>query len=213
MDIIDVSFPVRAALVPRDHGFALYAALCRAMPSLHGAEWLGIHPLSGKPRELDGGLVPGPRSTLRLRLPVDKLTAVLPLMGTSLDVAGHSLHLDAPTIFPLVPASSLDARIVVLKLTEPPTCTSETESRAVLDNEKLAERYHQELTRQALALGVLCAPVLCGRAEIRVHGKRLVGFSVRFPSLSVDESLALQRQGLGGKRRMGCGVFRPTRGA
>ena len=214
MSIIDVSFPtIGTGAIPRQHGLALYGALCRALPSLHGAEWLGVHPLSGKVGADADMLMPTANAALRLRIPVERLTALLPLMGVTLSVAGHPLQLGAPTVFPLAPSSSLDARIVVLKLTDAPKSQSSSEDREVLDNAALAARYQTELSRQAQRLGISSEPVLCGREELRVHGKRIVGFSVRFGSLSADESLALQRHGLGGKRRMGCGIFRPTRGA
>jgi CRISPR/Cas system CSM-associated protein Csm4 (group 5 of RAMP superfamily) len=45
-----------------------------------------------------------------------------------------------------------------------------------------------------------------------VAGRRILGYSVRVAELTLDESLILQERGLGGKRRMGCGVFRGTRG-
>jgi len=37
-----------------------------------------------------------------------------------------------------------------------------------------------------------------------------VGYAVRVSGLSDEDSLKLQERGLGGKRRMGCGVFVPT---
>jgi hypothetical protein len=49
MTIIDLAFPLQPAEVPRDHGYALYGALCRAVPELHEARWLGVHRLSGRP--------------------------------------------------------------------------------------------------------------------------------------------------------------------
>jgi CRISPR-associated protein Cas6 len=45
-----------------------------------------------------------------------------------------------------------------------------------------------------------------------VAGKRVVGYSVRVAGLSAEQSFRLQSAGLGGKRAMGCGIFRPTRG-
>jgi CRISPR-associated protein Cas6 len=44
---------------------------------------------------------------------------------------------------------------------------------------------------------------------VRVTNRRIVGFALRVTALNVDESLRLQAQGLGGRRRMGCGVFVP----
>jgi hypothetical protein len=45
--VVDVGFPVRGTSIARDHGCAVYGALSRAVPALHGAPWLGVHPLAG----------------------------------------------------------------------------------------------------------------------------------------------------------------------
>ncbi len=75
---VDLSFPIVGDRVPRDHGYALYGALCRAVQGLHGASWLGVHPLGGT--QVDTATLQlGGRSQLRLRLPADRIGQVLPL--------------------------------------------------------------------------------------------------------------------------------------
>jgi CRISPR-associated endonuclease/helicase Cas3 len=49
------------------------------------------------------------------------------------------------------------------------------------------------------------------RRVLRIGGKRVVGFAVRVTGLTPQESLLLQEVGVGGRRRMGCGVFSPTK--
>src|ERR1019366_8470757 len=49
----DLAFPLVGERVARDHGYALYGALCRVAPGLHAAAWLGVHPLGGKPGDAE----------------------------------------------------------------------------------------------------------------------------------------------------------------
>lgn len=211
MSSLDLCFPVLATTVPRDHGYALYGALCRAVPSAHNAEWLAVHPLSG-------GSVGENRLALRdgavliLRLPAECIPEVLPLAGRTLEIGSARLLLGAPNVLALVPASSLDARLVVIKLTDAPRRENPELGREALDVKRFAERYVAELRRQLAKIGITSPPELHGRRSMTVSGKRIVGYSVRVDGLNADQSIALQVHGLGGKRRMGCGVFRPTRG-
>lgn len=49
------------------------------------------------------------------------------------------------------------------------------------------------------------------RRVLRVKDKKVVGYSLRVLGLTAEESIRLQEQGLGGRRRMGCGVFVPMK--
>jgi CRISPR-associated protein Cas6 len=46
---------------------------------------------------------------------------------------------------------------------------------------------------------------------LRIHGKRIVGFSVIIQGLTAEESMKLQEHGLGGRGKMGCGFFVPLK--
>jgi CRISPR-associated protein Cas6 len=150
---------------------------------------------------------------LLLRLPAERIPDVLPLAGATLDVGGALFTMGAPRVFALRPAATLDARLVVIKLTDPPHRLNAELNRDALNVAGFADRYQAELKRQLAALDIHSPAELCGRASITVAGKRIVGYSVRVADLSADQSLRLQAAGLGGKRRMGCGMFRATRGA
>jgi CRISPR-associated protein Cas6 len=212
MASLDLSFPIHGTdALPSDHGYALYAAICHAIPVLHGAPWLGVHPIAGVPQS-DGMLRLREHASLLLRLPAERIPDVLPLAGQVLDVVGHRIALGAPNVRALIPAASLDARVVLVKLTNAPHRENEQLGRESLDTGAFVVRYIAELTRQLSRLDIPCAPQLCGRRRITIDGRRIVGYSVRVSGLSAGQSLALQTHGLGGKRRMGCGIFRPTRG-
>lgn len=211
MNVIDLAFPIVGQRVPRDHGYALYSALCRRLPGLHGAPWLAVHPIGGTPA--NGALLLRRDSRLRLRVPTDHIPDVLPLAGTSLDLAGASLRVGAPSVHPLAPAANLDARLVVLTLTRPPRKENAEVGRNTHDVSAIAERYEKELRRQLERIGVSGGELtLCGRHAMTVARARLIGYSVRLSNLDADSSLRVQERGLGGRRAMGCGVFRPTRG-
>lgn len=211
--MIDLSFRVLGDRVPRDHGYALYAAICQTLPQLHGAPWLGVHPLSNV--FCEGDLLRlGDSAEFRVRIPAERIPEVLGLSGRSLTVAGNSLRLGVPRVHALKPAQSLDARLVALRLTRPPRRSNHDLGRETLDMEAFERRYEAELLRQLAALGVKGGRLsLQGRRTLCVAGRTLIGFSVRVGELDAEGSLLLQETGLGGKRAMGCGLFRPTRGA
>jgi CRISPR-associated protein Cas6 len=126
---------------------------------------LGIHPIGGQVIDDQIHLVRG--SDLTLRLPAEQIAAVLALTGSRLELGSSAIGLGAPSIRPLVPAAALDSRLVLLKLTNPPTRASAELQRNVLDNTAIAIRYQAELQRQLLAIDVVGAVELCGRRTIR----------------------------------------------
>lgn len=198
---VDMSFPIRGGTIPRDHGYALYGALSRAIPSIHGADWIAIHGIAAK--QEDANLTLARAGRLRIRVPSERIGELLALAGTSIEISGRPVEIGAPTVHPLIPAAILDARLVVIRLTggipKP------------FDNEAFERRFLAEARRQLAALGTTGDLVISGRQSVRVGGQRVIGCSVRVGGLSSDDSINLQIAGIGGKRTMGCGVFRPAR--
>src|SRR3954451_5091401 len=87
MPVIDLAFELGVAAIPLDYGYALFSALCRVVPHLHGDRRVGVHPIRGirlGPRRLS--LVPPSR--LRLRLPAEEIAPYLALAGSVLDLDG-----------------------------------------------------------------------------------------------------------------------------
>ena len=198
---VDLSFPVRGKSIPRDHGYALYGALSRAIPSLHGADWIAVQGIAAK--QADAKLTLERDGRLRIRVPSARIGELLALAGASIEIAGHLVEIGAPTVHPLVPAAILDARLVVIRLTggipKP------------FDNVAFERRFLAEARRQLAALGTTGELLISGRQSLRVGGQRVIGCSVRIGGLSSDDSIKVQIEGIGGKRTMGCGVFRPAR--
>jgi len=201
---IDLALPLVGSQVPSDHGYPLYAAISRALPGLHGATWLAVHPISGRAFG-DGTITLTRGARLRLRMPIDRIGDALPLAGRRLDVEGSALQVGAPTVQVLEPATSVVARLVVIKLTH-------FAGPSDPDRDAVAGAFSAELQRQLAKLGIAGAAELRARRSIRVAGRRVVGFAVRVSGMTPEQSLRLLEHGVGGKRRMGCGVFQATRG-
>jgi len=199
---VDIAFSARGRTVPRDHGYALYSALSGCLPSIHGADWIAIHGFSGWVLDAET-MVLESAGVLRVRVPAQRIAELLALVGTTLEVAGHRIQIGAPTVHALPPVAVLDARLVVIRLTGG---IAKPFDRAVFERRFLAEA-----RRQLAALGICGELELSGRQSLRVAKQRILGHSVRVFGLSMDDSLKLQVLGLGGKRTMGCGIFRPAR--
>ncbi|HZT80067.1 MAG TPA: type I-MYXAN CRISPR-associated protein Cas6/Cmx6 [Gemmataceae bacterium] len=214
--MIDLSFPVRGETLPTDHAYALYGALARAVPALHGGGLRLL--LASIPGEYVGGgqlRLVAPRSRLRLRLPAEAISAALPLAGKALNVAGHTVRLGVPQVLPLVPAAALVARLVTMKRSdrrEPSGTKRYMDPAAFLGAAR----------RQLEALGIRGEPAIplisqgphAGkprRRVLRIKERRVVGYALQVTGLTAAESIRLQEHGLGGRTRMGCGFFVPLR--
>ena len=210
MPSVDLSFPVFGEGVPKEHGYALYSAISGIIPELHGAEWLGIFLLNGT-RLDDGHIHFDKKSQLRLRLPVECIGDVLPLAGKRLNIAGGHLRTGTPSVHVLTPSDVLFARLVYIRLTDVPYHLDEELGRSTFISEEFENRYKVEIQRQLKEAGIECPFKMSGRRGVRVAEKQLVGFSVTITGLSREQSITLQEKGIGGKRRMGCGLFRSPR--
>src|SRR5262245_14136286 len=121
MPVVELHFPVLGNTLPTDHGYGLYSAISRLLPTLHTREYpILIGPIRGSYTgngQLD---LDTHKSRLRLRLPADAIPAVLPLAGKSIEVNDQCLRIGVPQVLSLLPAPNLIARLVTIKgFTEP----------------------------------------------------------------------------------------------
>ena len=205
---LDVFFRVVGAEAPADHGYALFGALSRILETeddrwLHGNPHVGLHTIRGGHLG-DGRRSIGPGARFGLRLPSDLLPRSLKLAGKSLDLDGCKLRVGVGETRALAPATTLHCRIATTRNGDDPA------------------RFDAEIARQMAALGirgrVFRAPAGAARRAgrdpsrriVRVKGRRIVGHAVLATELTAEDSILLQERGLGGRRRMGCGVFTPA---
>jgi CRISPR-associated protein Cas6 len=192
MPYVDLAFRVMGAHLPVDHGYALYAAISRLIPSLHETRDIGVHPVRG--RYAGSGLLHlGSSSRVTLRLPHDRVRPFFMLAGRVLDVDGHRIRIGVPEMRVLRGAATLFSRLVTIKgFMEP-------------------EAFLGAAQRQLRAIDVTAHLRTGNRRTFRVKDKQVVGFEVTATGVDATASLRLQEHGLGGRRHMGCGVFAPVR--
>ena len=187
---VELKFPFTGKTLPTDQGYAMYGAISRLVPEVHAADWFALETIPGTARG-DGTTQLDPQGKLRMRLPQEHVPLLLKLAGKQLHLNGQAIRLGAPNINLLQPSSALYARIVTIKgFTEPETFTD-----AVC--RKLNER------------SIRCEVVIGPRRILKVGTHTIVGFGLALHELSDDASIQLQEQGLGGRRKMGCGYFNP----
>ena len=192
MPTIDLAFKLMGTRMPVDHGYALYAAISRVVPEIHDAKDIGVHPVRGR---FDGNecLLLSPASRLIVRTQDDRIREFLKLAGKMIEVDGHRSRVGVPEVRALRPAAALYARLVTIKgFMEP-------------------EQFLDAARRQLEAMGATAKLELGERRTFRVKDKQVVGFEMLAMELEAEDSLKLQEIGIGGRRRMGCGVFVPQR--
>jgi CRISPR-associated protein Cas6 len=185
---VDLSFLVLGKLLPVDHGYALYGAISRLLPVIHEDREIGLKLVRG--RYVGNGLLDiSPASELVLRLPVSKVGQYLSLAGKKLEVLGQSLRVGVPQTRALTPAAALASSLVTTR------------------NGQDQERFEAEVRNQMAGLDLKGRLTVGKRRTFQVHGKQVVGYEILVSELTAPESIRLQEQGLGGRRKMGCGFF------
>jgi len=189
---IDLAFRLMGTAISVDHGYALYAAINRVVPELHDAKGIGVHPVRGR-FDGNGCLLLSPASRLIVRTQDDRIREFLKLAGKTIEVDGHRFRVGVPEVRALRPAAALYARLVTIK--------GFMESEQFLDAAR----------RQLETMGGRANLELGERRTFRVKDKQVVGFEILATELDAEDSIKIQEVGIGGRRRMGCGVFVPFR--
>ena len=206
--ILDILFRVIGTEVPADHGYALFGAVSRILESdrdrwLHGNPHIGLHTIRGA-RGVPGRYLLSGTASFGLRLPGELLPRSLKLAGKSIELDGCRLRVGVGQTRALIPVTTLHCRIATTRNGNDP------------------DRFDAEIARQAAVLDIhgrifrvpQREPGSDGRDSsrrvVRVRDKRIVGYALLATELTAEESIRLQERGLGGRRRMGCGVFVPV---
>jgi CRISPR-associated protein Cas6 len=193
----DYLFPVEGQSIDVDHAHPLYGGICRIIPEFHEYNSIGIFGINGK---LGGAysrrLNIDADSILRIRLPLDLARSVYKLAGKTLQIHQDKIYLGIPELELIVPSQSLEARLVTIKGFQDAN-TFETAGQNHLDRLEIVGKI-RVLTRSD-------GQPRC--RTVKIHNKKVVGFAVRVDGLNDRDSLILQHQGIGGRRKMGCGLF------
>ena len=205
-DVVDVVFSVDCRELPVDHAHSLSTAIRRAAPWISEQAEIGVHTVhvagsqNGWERPAHGTetrLLLSKRTKLTIRAPkhaVGRLSH--DLCGAALDVDGCPLKIrDAHTRL-LSKQGTLQARYVVAESVD-----------------ESDEAFLSRMARELGALGIRVRRALCGRTNLLMTPAGPIATrSLMLADLSPDESVLLQRRGLGPLRQMGCGIFIPHKG-
>ncbi len=125
---------------------------------------------------------------------------VYPLANQQLAIGKHQIRLGIPEITFLTPYKELYSRITVIKGYQDVTT------------------FLQAAQRQLDKLGIDGRPRVAVRQDgsfkrktIKIGRYMITGFGLEIENLSEGDSIKLQTYGLGGKQKMGCGIFLPMR--
>ncbi len=190
---VDISFRATGERIDVDHNYALYSAISRLAPFFHHEKTAAMKTVRG--RYIGEGLLDiSPYSELVLRVPVSRIPPYMQLAGKKLDVCGCFLSLGTPVTRALTPSVALYAHLVTTRNGHDPA------------------RFEKEIQKQLDDLNVKGRFEIGKRRTFGVHGKQVVGYSMMVHELTAEESIILQENGLGGRRKMGCGFFEPWEG-
>jgi CRISPR-associated protein Cas6 len=189
---LDLLFPLQGNQVPLEHGYLLYAAISKLLETptdrwLHESDAVGLHRIRG--RYIGPGLLALDHARFGLRIPADLIPRFLPLAGKPIQLAQHSLRIGIPQPHALIPAATLYAHLVTTK------------------NGQDESRFDEEIARQLAALDIRGKPIRGPRRTFRIKDKQVIAHTLLVSELTADESIRLQEEGLGGRRKLGCGVF------
>ncbi len=194
MDAVDVAFALKGGTIPADHGWRLFRLLAERLDWLEAEARAGVHPIRGS-RSGSGAaeLFVGGRGRLMLRLPEHRAEQSFALTGSRLEL-GDGIEIGAAQLRPLFAHGTLYSPFV-----------------AMGTGEEIA--FQRALNAELHEAGIECK-VICGKARrSQADGEDILGFSVMLHALSPEHSLRMQQAGLGGARRLGCGIFVPHRSA
>ncbi|MGK7961227.1 type I-MYXAN CRISPR-associated protein Cas6/Cmx6 [Crocosphaera sp.] len=194
---VDLKFPLFGDTIPFNHGYPLYGAISHQFPVIHDLETLSIHPITGKP-EFPHLLHLTEDSSLCLRLPINQVPLIYRLAGKTLTLNQHKIRLGLPESQFITPHHHLYSRLVVIKGFDDPQPFLEAAQRQL--NQRNITANLSLITRPQ------GEPI---RRIIKVKKRTLVGYGVKISDLNEQDSISLQEQGIGGKHKMGCGVFLP----
>lgn len=201
-NVVDLFYKIDCKQIPTMHAWELSQALYATLPWLTDEPEAAIQQIHGATtgngweRPPDGELIHlSKRTRMHLRIPGRRVDDAAVLTGKVLDIAGYSLTIGDALVKPLNPISTLFARYVAVP--------------EGMDEDGFIEWVVAELAQRDIRL----RKVLCGIGHtIHTPDRDIETRSLMIADLDKAVSIALQEQGVGADRHLGCGVFIPHKG-
>lgn len=186
---VDIVFSISGIRIPRDHGFMLWRELRICLPWLDAEAHAAIHAVRGAPAN-DDTLLLTKRASLVLRLPESRVADAQNLTGQQLNLDGCMLQIGSARNRPLLACPTLYSHLV---------STGSEDETDFLD----------DVAAQLERINVACK-FMCGkRRALQAEQAVIFGYSLMLYDLTPELSILLQQIGLGGHRKLGCGIFIP----
>jgi CRISPR-associated endonuclease/helicase Cas3 len=197
--VCDLSFSISNGIVPLDHGYILYSALSNIIPEIHFTKTIGVHPFSGK-KITNSKLLLTNTSKLKFRCKFDDIKLLSDFSGRIIKINDCEFRLGNAVVNILNPSASLFSRKVVITI---PNLEKE-----IKDFDQFIKTYKQSIVKQLDNLNIKYDLNMLGRQRIYIKDKVILGFSIEVNNLSNSDSIILQENGIGGRHKMGCGIFK-----
>ena len=183
---MDFAFEMRGDILPFDYPAQLDLAMHALLPAVDKDPFFAIHAVKAPLTET--GYVLSRRSRLQLRALESKSAEIEQLVGKTLHLGDVAIVLGSMTRRPVTPFPTLRSGMVVNLLGD---------EQAFMD----------DIGMQLEVLGVK-AGAMCGKPHtVMGHQGRIEGYALVLHDLSPAHSVRVQTVGLGGSRRLGCGLF------
>ena len=200
-EVVECTLGVQGDFIHLDHAYELFSALSRKYVDLHDPSLkVGIFGINGIPDKHNKTILQlSDRSKQRLRLRIQDVGIAYRLEHQSLIIGNYSVQLGEVSIGLLQPSPNLKARLITIKGAE--------------TGDGFLSSARSQLDRLNVHANIELDCHSDGRSKyktIKVRGFTVVCFGLTVTNLSPIESLILQQEGIGGKRKMGCGMFTPV---
>ena len=187
--VIDVVFALKGSAIPRDHGYLLYLEIARLAPWIDAEPLVGIHDVQGSDTG-HGELMLNRRAKLVIRVPKTRVDDIASLTGKIIKVGAHSLEIGDYKTRALTLHTPLYAHCVTTGAHEEKDFA--TDIIRLLDEMGIDSRF------------------ICGKQQqIETAEGKVAGYSLMLHGLPLEHAIRIQEVGLGGNRKLGCGIFIP----
>jgi len=201
-DVFDIVFKLSGKCLEIDHAYDLSQALRQIIPEQSYGQ-LGIHQIrvaesgNGWNRPLDSAAVMqlSRRTKLVIRADLDSRDDVRNISGKTLQLGGQQVKVGESSIRKLSMLGTLFSHAV--------SC----------DEHMCEEQFLSEVAVQLEGMDISVSKMICGQAgSIRTEAEDVFTRSLMIANLKPEESVRVQKQGIGESRNLGCGIFIPHRG-
>lgn len=202
-DVVDLLFAIQCNSLPIDHGELLASSIVQQLPWIVDEPQAAIHQIHvaesshgwQRPEDKDDILLPSRRTRLVLRMPSHRLADCQHLVNQTLDLGGHILKVGKYKIKPLSKLTTIFSRYVD---------TDKHEQEDEFIGRMLALLKERDIKVKKMMSGLVVSHG-SNNGEILTRKLMLSG-------LNIDDSLALQKKGIGNNMLMGIGIFLPHKG-